>query len=325
MSRPSYHRVNYRLRPAKNIERKMFGEVFARLNGIAPMQDYRYVGFGSTFFNDFSMYHQSLGITDMVSIEGQVSESPRFEFNRPIKSIKVKWGRSGEVLEELSWKKRAIIWLDYDSSLDSAILEDIHFVVGAARSGSVIIVTVDAEPLKPSEGRGQGGDGIHARRLNRLRESVDSVMIPAKLKGSELAGWGTAGVYRKIINNKIGESLAARNAPLEKADRIKYEQCFYFWYADGAKMLSLGGLLLDEADRRRLGRDGLAGLEFVRKSSRPFHIDPPILTSREVRYLNRRLPLRSGRLKYPKWLSRKDRDRYAAIYRYYPVFAESEL
>lgn len=62
--------VNYRLRPAKNIERKMMGEVFGRLSAVEPLKAYQYVGFGAEFFSDFALYHQTLGIADMSSIEG---------------------------------------------------------------------------------------------------------------------------------------------------------------------------------------------------------------------------------------------------------------
>ena len=51
----SYESVNYVLRPAKNIERKMFCEAFRRLAEFGRVDSYRYVGFGSTFFSDFSL------------------------------------------------------------------------------------------------------------------------------------------------------------------------------------------------------------------------------------------------------------------------------
>ena len=68
MKKPSFEKFNYSLRPAKNIERKMFCEVFARLSRISPLRSYRYIGFGANTFVDFTLFHQRLGITDMVTL-----------------------------------------------------------------------------------------------------------------------------------------------------------------------------------------------------------------------------------------------------------------
>ncbi|HYX17747.1 MAG TPA: O-methyltransferase, partial [Nostoc sp.] len=47
-----------------------FGEVAA----------YRYVGFGSTYFSDFILFHKSLHIEDMISIEKDKYAKTRFEY-----------------------------------------------------------------------------------------------------------------------------------------------------------------------------------------------------------------------------------------------------
>src|SRR5437868_13211604 len=110
--------VNYSLRPAKNIERKMMAEAFARLAPLRPLTKYRYIGFGSEFFNDFSLYHQALGITDMISIERDATRVERCEFNRPYKSIDLIPGEASAVLQKLSWTKPSIVWLDDTKKLD---------------------------------------------------------------------------------------------------------------------------------------------------------------------------------------------------------------
>ncbi|MFH1744434.1 MAG: O-methyltransferase, partial [bacterium] len=64
MNESSLGKFHYALRPAKNIERKMFCEAFARLSRIAPLPTYRYIGFGSNEFCDFRLFHERLGIKD---------------------------------------------------------------------------------------------------------------------------------------------------------------------------------------------------------------------------------------------------------------------
>lgn len=138
--------VNYHLRLAKNIERKMMGEAFSRLSSIARLSSYKYVGFGSEFFNDFSLFHQSLGIVDMVSIERDGHRIDRCKFNRPYGCIEIHEGTASDVLPKLSWEERSIVWLDYTEMLSSAILDDISFLVSRAKSGSALVWSVNAHP-----------------------------------------------------------------------------------------------------------------------------------------------------------------------------------
>jgi len=62
-------KVNYVLRPAKNVERKMLCEAFQRLTNFASLREYRYIGFGSIFFSDFTLFHRNLGISDLIDID----------------------------------------------------------------------------------------------------------------------------------------------------------------------------------------------------------------------------------------------------------------
>ena len=119
--------LNYSLRHAKIIERKMMGEAFERLSPITPLTTYRYVGFGSEFFNDFALYHQKMGIRDMVSIERDEERIERCEFNQPYKCVKVIKGTATQVLPQLDWRRPAIVWLDYVDKLNKIIVDDIRF------------------------------------------------------------------------------------------------------------------------------------------------------------------------------------------------------
>jgi hypothetical protein len=108
-------------------------------------------------------------------------------------------------------------------------------------------------------------------------------------------------------------------------DRLTFRQFLHFQYKDGAMMLSIGGTVVDGTDDARLGKNAFKGLWFTRDNTEPIVIAPPTLTGREVRYLNRLLPQQRSKMKRPLWLSDSDRENYQQLYRYYPVFAESEL
>ena len=196
---PSYESVNYALRPAKNIERKMFCDVFRRLVEFGRLESYRYVGFGSTFFSDFSLFHKSLGIGNSISMEKEVKDEKRFEFNKPYDCIKLRFGTASSILPDLEWDVRTIIWLDYDYALNNEVLADVAFVSTHAMSGSILIVTTDAESDNPK------------KVFDMLKANVEERKLPLGLAKKDLVGWGTADVYRKILTDEINEKITIRN------------------------------------------------------------------------------------------------------------------
>lgn len=312
----SLGKFNYALRPAKTIERKMLCEAFARLTRIAPLSQYRYIGFGSTEFCDFRLFHERLGINQMISIEGEIDCKFRVEFNRPHSCVEVKWGISHEVLPTLDWPDRVIVWLDYDSPLDKKKLEDIALIAGAAKTGSLLLVTV---PVNPG---GSDDANIVKKRLQVLKDRVGNNKVPSTIGGKDLAKWGLANACRNIINNEISQVLNSKNGPLAVSQRVCYKQLFNFHYADGTKMLSVGGVLLNEEDNKSLSpEECFKDLGFISFDDTPYAIEPPILTWREMRHLDTLLP---GAGKLPDWLPEDHRERYRRVYRYFPNFTEVE-
>ncbi len=62
----SFEKINYNLRPNKCIERKMMCETLSRLSHLEHLHNYRYIGLGSPYFSDFSLFHKNLGITELI-------------------------------------------------------------------------------------------------------------------------------------------------------------------------------------------------------------------------------------------------------------------
>ena len=127
-----YEIINYSIRPAKSIERKMLCEAFRRLSEFGSLDSYRYLGFGSTYFSDFALFYRLLGLRNMISIEKDAANSQRFEFNRPFRCIDVKFSHSNDALPTLPWNERTIGWFDYDDKLDAGLLADVHYLSSVA-------------------------------------------------------------------------------------------------------------------------------------------------------------------------------------------------
>lgn len=312
-----YETPNYPLRPAKRVQRKMLCEAFARLGQFAPLNRYRYVGFGAAYFTDFILLHKVLGVHDMVSIEREAEGRGRFLFNRPYRCVEIEFGKSTAVLPRLCWQKRSIVWLDYNDRLDDDILEDVTHVFGRIHDGSVVAITVNAHPLPWRPGGKE--------RLEDLRNRVGKHRVPGRVKQSDLREWGTASVSRAIIDEEIKRAIADRNGLRPAGSRFMYKQLFNFRYADGERMLTVGGIVYREDQSRALASCGFEDLSFVRTDEQPFEIYVPNLTYLERRALDSGLP-RDGAEQMPlDWIPEREREAYARCYRYYPTFAETEL
>lgn len=309
-------RIDYTIRPAKNIQRKMLCEALRRLSHFGPIESYRYIGFGALYFSDFRLFHRDLGIKNMISIEGRTQDRDRYEFNRPFGCIKIMFGRSGYVLHEIELDaEKTILWLDYTCKLRADVLDDIAYFCTEAQPGSVLIVTVNADP----EG------GTTDQQLDALTKRVGKEKVPPDLNRRDMAKNRQPETHRRIIANHIHDILTQRNGGLEDEDKIEYRQLFNFHYKDTARMLTVGGLFY------RNGQEGIVRdccfdmLPFVASGDVPYRIEVPNLTFREVRSLDRHLP-------NPDWedssipnIPRQIIEEYEKVYRYFPRFVETEI
>jgi len=223
------------------------------------------------------------------------------------------FGESNEILPKLPWDVRTIIWLDYDSSVSQSVLTDVAFVCANALHGSVLVVTVDAEPYDLG------------KRVQFLKENVGKQKLPEGLSEAKLGGWGTANASRRIITNEIETTLNQRNGGRLLGTKFKYKQLFNFHYADGAKMLTVGGILYDEGQDELVAKCGFENFDFVKTGEEPYLIEVPSLTLKEIRYLDKQLPCENPMDLDAPWIPAVDRNRYAKIYRYFPAFVDAEI
>ncbi len=322
---PSFTLFDYRIRPAKSVERKMLCEAFRRLAFFEPVENYRYIGFGSTTFVDFALVHTALATTDMISIEKRDEYAARFEFNRPFQCIKITYGDSNSILPELTWDKRVIIWLDYEGHLTDSELRDIAWVAMNVVSGSMLIVTVNVGSYRLPRRRPKGFD-MQEYRLETLKSNVGSEKVPGDIRGQDLESWEMARTFRRIVMNEIDQVLSDRNGMRAAEEMVKYRPLFNFQYQDGARMLTVGGVLYEERDEATLEQCQFGSLEFVRPDDTPYTIEVPILTPRERQYLNRKLPQGAVKEAIEEiGLTEIDVSNYARLYRHCPMFVEIEL
>ncbi|WP_127508596.1 O-methyltransferase [Paenibacillus humicus] len=323
---PSYNRINYDLRPAKSIERKMINESLRKLSAFQSIESYRYIGFGSLYFSDFSLFHKELNLTDMNSIEHTSSpkEQTRIDFNRPFNCINMYYDESSNVLPQFHWDDTCTItWLDYDYDLNKEILDDIRIVTNKSCSGSIIIVTVKADPPSFQDEEGELNlDQALPNFYTRFKERIGEDKLPSDVTYRNLRGWDFAKVCRRIINNEILEALQARNVARPSTQKMSYKQLYNFHYSDGAKMITVGGIIYNQGQSDKVTSCGFQNLNFIKEDEEPFKIEIPMLTYKELKHLNSQFPQSDLSNLESIGIPKKDIERYHSIYRYFPNFAE---
>jgi hypothetical protein len=317
---PSFESINYSLRPNKNVERKLIVECLLGLNSAFEFSKYVYIGLGSMWFVDFILMHRHLLIRDMISIEKE--SAGRASFNRPYSVVTVEPGETTKVLPTLPIDgKRTIVWLDYDQGLGSPVLQDTETVCKRVASGSVLLITMNANLSGLQNQRDE-----HDRRLTpeQVLRRFGHDLIPNPLSTTAT----TKGGYPIFLGQILFEYL---RRTLRKSGRSEtFSPIFNYSYRDGAQMITVGGMIANETDRALLEK-GLSQLEleYVTKETR-FEIDVPHLTFREKVALDQILPSSMAPTQVAVEdlgfaLNEKQRDAYHRFYRFYPTFGELNL
>lgn len=319
----SFEKINYNIRPNKCIERKMVCEVLSRLSFIDGLDNYRYIGFGSPFFTDFSLFHKQLGLYDLISIESTEDKKDRFEFNKPFSCIQIKYGKASTILPNLELdKKKNIVWLDYDNTVESYMFVDTDTVIANAMAGSVFMLSLNVEPPK----------GDKEEKLENLIDKVGKQRIPIEYQSVNLNTKKYIEVIYQMVDMQIKKSLSERNG--NNKDKIEYKQIFNYLYKDGATMLTVGGIIYNADQRKNMSKMKLHEVAHIRSNSEQYRIQCPSLTYKEIQLLNNLLPCviktnDSGKITNKEFksipLSPTDIKHYSEIYRYYPNYAEANI
>lgn len=318
----SFKRIDYSLRPAKHAERRMLCDMFRRLKPFGPVENYVYVGFGSVWFSDFTLFHRALGIKDMVSIERAENARDRIEDNKPFR-IHVDYRASNNALPDLDWSRNLFLWLDYDDPLATEMLHDMRAVARRACSGTVLAVSVQCQQApQVAEARQDQSPGAPTA-LERFITAYGRERVPQAVAEDELLGWQFGTLSRVMLLQEIQAELAARNSGNQKADMLFHPIC-EIEYEDGAKMTTIVGIFYAPDDESQLKDCHFETLDFLSEESSLIRISVPKLTLREFKKLESQLPLAQGASLNLGSIPIAEANKFAAFYRYLPNFAVLE-
>lgn len=317
----SFEEINYNIRANKSIERKMICEVIQKLSFFDDLNNYRYIGLGSTYFTDFVLFHKYLGINKMISIEKEITKKDRFEFNKPYSCVEMHYGETTHILPNLELDKNLnIIWLDFDDPIADFVFSDLDSIVANSLAGTLFLVSVNVEQ----------SPGDKEKRMKELTERVGKQRIPVQFENTNLTNTNLPQVVYQMIDNQIKKSVLDRTGG--KGSNLEYYQLFHYLYKDGAQMLTVGGLLINQKQYGLFKNLNVDQIKHISSTDKPFKINCPNLTYREVHFLNTLLPCdlsisKSGLIKNAEFkkipLNQHDIRNFAELYRYYPNFAET--
>ncbi len=312
-------RFSYLLRPSKQIERKLILQFLHELRDRYPVSSYRYLGFGSIYYADFLLFHRYLYMNDMMCVEsGDFKRS--MAFNRPFDFIRLDTRPVAEVLPDIDRTLPHIVWLDYDYALGQAVLLDLAGFVTTLATKSFLIVTVKASPPE-AQLEGEDDAARDVRRTNVIRNIEFNLgkLVPA-LALKDLAKPRLA----QVLAQALTEHLAREGT--RRSDGSTFHQLFSFRYADGAQMLTLGGVFETPA----IGAELVAAVQDwphaqVNPAAEPMEISAPWLTPREKQWLDQHLDstLPARRLAFN--LEDDELAAFKKFYREYPSYFESLL
>ena len=150
--------------------------------------------------------------------------------------------KATDVIPMLSREEQHILWLDYDEPVTSVIMNEVYLVGSQLSSGSILIVTVDVEsPVKELD-LPRGVDLPHAC-MDYYKNEVGPYLGLVNI--SDFAIGNLYKVSKRAIMNALKEGMTGRTG-------IEYFPLFYFFYADGHRMMTIGGVIGSRVDKRKI-------------------------------------------------------------------------
>lgn len=301
--------VQYDLRPAKQVERRMFVDAFQRLAQASfEIRDYKYIGFGSFYFVDFIIFHKILGINKMLSIEHDINLEGRVRFNCPFKCVEIKIDSSTDIIPTLSQDLRYILWLDYDEPVTDSILNDVYLAGSQLSCGSILLITVDTEPPSKESDEPSASKTYFEIEAKKYLGLVDI---------GDFAERNLPETSKRVIVNALKGGMSGRK-------EIEFLPLFYFLYADGHRMMTFGGMIGSEPEKRKLNSINKEGAIYLRMGmdNEPYVIKAPPFTRKERHLLDPVMPCSDGWQPEDFTFPPEHIEAYREIYRFLPAYAE---
>jgi len=301
--------IPYKLRPNKSVDRELFLSLLGRLGATLKVENYKYIGLGGPFLEDFRLLHARVGIRDMDCIEMEENVHKRQKFNKPIESINCIHSSLEEYLDAHDFENPVILWLDYtDPQAIPKQIETFSRHVITLPIGSIIRITLNANPGSLGKPKNILDDELDYR-LVRFKERLADY-YPANLTSSDMSQKNFGKTLLEVLRLSVEKQI------LDVRDRK------IFWslatnYSDGQAMVTATLIVIKPDDNEVVAI--IQNWEFFSTPQKPLVLDMPALSTLE------RLTMES--CDNPKEIlgfdlprSNMDEDPFVSFRRFYRVF-----
>lgn len=310
--------INYQIRPAKSVERKMLCDLIREVQVLQGNRELRYIGMGAKYFADFLLFHNEFAIKDMISIEAKKEYQQRYDFNKPLKCIEMRYGTTNEMLPQIDKfeEKTNFVWLDYDDPFSQNMLLDVETMCRNLEIGSMFFISCNFRY------RGQLPSEKQADFKRYVGDYFDE-----GIETKEYTSKRIPFVIRKLFDKQIEKTLQMRNRG-QQSIKYEYLQLIFLKYQDGIQMMTIGGIIVDDKMKKKiLESEMISRLEFLAVDENIYDINVPKLTNKEIQLILSRIPITEEEYEAKKdefyGIEYKEIKNFEKIYRYYPHYSES--
>lgn len=241
------------------------------------------------------------------------------QYPKPLKSIQMIYGTTNEVLPQIDQfeEKMNLVWLDYDGAFSEGMLSDIETLCRRLYVGSMFFISCNYSFA-----------GKASEKRSAFEKSVGDYFEP-DIEKSRYTNNGIPLIIQELINNLILKVLEKRNRS-DSSRNVQYMQLLFLKYKDGAPMLTIGGILVDdELKDRIINSNILQKLIYCSRDNECFNIEVPKLTYKEIQLVLREIPITDKEYEENKerfhGIGLDEIRKFEKIYRYYPYYTEGCL
>lgn len=261
--------IPYHLRPNKAIEREIFLDLLSNLSPVLPLSEYRYVGLGGPFLEDFRLIAKRVGLRHLTCVERDSETSKRQEFNNVSPHVELVCADLEDRLDDLSRDEcSSIVWLDYSDSQElPSKLQSFAGLLRQCQPNSIIKMTLAAAP--PGSWGSSPADRLDIA-TERFGSFVPTGLCPQDMQKTR---------YGAALLRAAELAISREQTP----DSLKFVGLTSFLYADGVPMVTVTGALVQEDGVPEfLERTRITDWEFYNQAwIEPEIIDVPVLSLME--------------------------------------------
>jgi len=314
----SYSKINYKLRPQKCIERKLFSNFINEVSNELKCK-FNYIGMGSLYYADHLHFYKNCNIENLLSIEDMYDKNgnydklkcQRFNNNIPLHDIKLIAKKTSDAINDFDYSKNNFIWFDYDGCLEPYMIKDVDMLSNKVKETTVLAVTINLNYHK----RYLKSNTVNTKRMfDDFKEYADSNLVEKAFLNSEYEK-----TILRLFNYIIEYNLRTSNAlQSQENQKIESRQHSIIKYKDGSCMITILWVLLKNENINRSFSDTLDNSEI--KGSKDLSIGH--ITNLEKRMLDLYRNDNYKIISQYMGIEEADIEKYYELQKYIPDYAE---